>query len=278
MTLFREILDVLPPRWRELDVSDVEELRLRAGQSPVVVENGGQRQLPGLVRQEELDGILERATQHSSYSSIQTLRQGFVTLPGGHRIGVCGSAVVKNGEMTGFRQISSLCIRFARDVRREGGELLPFLTESSLIIGAPGAGKTTLLRSCIRALSASGRRVCVCDDRSEISAMTQGSAQFDLGPQTDVLTGLEKSEAMMMLLRVMDPQWIAADEITQKRDILAMEQISYCGVKLLATAHAASREELFSRPLYRELMALGVFRRLFVLRPDRQFSVQEAAL
>lgn len=136
----------------------------RAGQSPAVVENGTERRLAGLVRQEELSEILQRATQQSAYACTQSLRQGFVTLPGGHRIGVCGSAVVKNGELAGYQALSSLCIRFARDVRMDSARLLPNLTDSCLILGAPGAGKTTLLRACIRALSESGQRVSVCDD------------------------------------------------------------------------------------------------------------------
>ena len=234
-----------------------------------------ERRLAGLVRQEELSEILQRATQQSAYACTQSLRQGFVTLPGGHRIGVCGSAVVKNGELAGYQALSSLCIRFARDVRMDSARLLPNLTDSCLILGAPGAGKTTLLRACIRALSESGQRVSVCDDRGEISAMTQGKAQFDLGPQTDILTGLSKDEGMLLLLRAMNPMWIAADEITARRDLAAMETISYCGVRLLATAHAKDERELRLRPLYRELLTLGMFRRMFVLLPDRQFRCVE---
>ena len=143
MAAFQEILDVLPARYRTLDVSNVQELRLRAGQSPAVVENGAERRLAGLVRQEELSEILQRATQQSAYACTQSLRQGFVTLPGGHRIGVCGSAVVKNGELAGYQELSSLCIRFARDVRMDSARLLPNLTDSCLILGAPGSGKTT---------------------------------------------------------------------------------------------------------------------------------------
>ena len=143
------------------------------------------------------------------------------------------------------------------------------------LIGINGTGKTTLLRACIRALSESGQRVSVCDDRGEISAMTQGTAQFDLGPQTDILTGLSKDEGMLLLLRAMNPMWIAADEITARRDLAAMETISYCGVRLLATAHAKDERELRLRPLYRELLTLGMFRRMFVLLPDRQFRCVE---
>ena len=144
---FQEILDVLPARYRTLDVSNAQELRLRAGQSPAVVENGAERRLAGLVRQEELSEILQRATQQSAYACTQSLRQGFVTLPGGHRIGVCGSAVVKNGELAGYQALSSLCIRFARDVRMDSARLLPNLTDSCLILGAPRERR----RCCARA-------------------------------------------------------------------------------------------------------------------------------
>lgn len=205
MAAFQEILDVLPGRLQTLDFSDVQELRLRVGQAPAVLENGREQRLFGLVRPGELDGILQRATSYSVHACQDALRQGYVTLPGGHRVGVCGIVVTRNGEMTGFRTVSSLCIRFARDIRLDETALLPSLTESCLILGAPGAGKTTLLRACIRALSNSGERMCVCDDRGEISAMTDEGAQFDLGPQTDVLTGVSKSEGMMLLLRADEP-------------------------------------------------------------------------
>ena len=275
MDRFRAVLDVLPARYRDLPLENVSELRLRAGQAPALLEFGRERRLPGLVRTQELEEILQRATGRSVYASADTLRQGFVTLPGGHRIGICGSAVQKDGAMAGFSAVTSLCIRLSRDIRMDPAPLLQQLTDSALIIGPPGAGKTTLLRACIRALSEDGQRVCVADERGEIAASCGGTPQFDLGPQTDVLSGAEKSEGMMLLLRAMDPQWIAADEITARRDIEAMEQISYCGVHLLATAHARNAEELSGRPLYRELLNLRLFRRIFVLRPDRRYEVTE---
>ena len=275
MEAFEAVRSVLPPRLRGLDLSRASELRLRAGQAPALLVEGRERRLAGLVRPEELSEILRRAAGNSLYACADALRQGFLTLPGGHRVGVCGEAVQKGGAMTGFSSVSSLCIRLARDVRLDESRIVPHLSGSSLILGPPGSGKTTLLRACVRALSRAGQRVCVCDERGEIAAMTGGAAQFDLGPQTDVLSGAEKAGGMMMLLRAMDPQWIAADEITAQQDLLAMEKICYCGVKLLATAHAESPEELHARPLYRALLALEIFKTAFVLRPDRSFSVQE---
>lgn len=277
MQAFEEILDVLPPRYKDLDLSGVCEVHLRARQAPSVLQDGRERRLGGLVTREELSGIVQRATGCSLYACRESLRAGFLTLPGGHRIGLCGQVVVKDGAVTGFSSISSLCIRLARDVRLDEKKLLPGLQTSTLIIGPPGSGKTTLLRACIRALSFSGQRVCLADERGEVAAEGMGAAGFDLGPQTDVLTGGEKSQAMMMLLRAMSPGWIAADEITESRDIAAMGHISYCGVKLLATAHAENEDELSKRPLYRELLSLGVFRHLFVLRPDKSWYEAEVA-
>ena len=125
MAAFQEILDVLPGRLQTLDFSDVQELRLRVGQAPAVLENGREQRLFGLVRPGELDGILQRATSYSAHACQDALRQGYVTLPGGHRVGVCGIVVTRNGEMTGFRTVSSLCIRFARDIRLDETALLP---------------------------------------------------------------------------------------------------------------------------------------------------------
>ena len=275
MEAFEAVRSVLPPRYRGLDFSKVCELRLRAGQAPAIVIAQQERRLAGLVRPDELSEILRRATGNSLYACADALRQGFVTLSGGHRVGVCGEAVQKDGQMAGFSAVSSVCIRLARDVRLDEKLFLPHLSGSSLILGPPGSGKTTLLRACIRALSQSGQRVCVSDERGEIAAMREGRPQFDLGPQTDVLSNLSKAEGMMLLLRAMGPQWIAADEITAQCDIVAMEQISYCGVKLLATAHAGSIEELHARPLYRSLLSLEIFKTAFVLRPDRSFCVEE---
>ena len=144
-----------------------------------------------------------------------------------------------------------------------------------MLLGAPGAGKTTLLRDVIRLLSdRHGRRVCVVDDRQEIAACLDGMPQFDLGGNTDVLSGAPKGKSMELLLRSMNPQWIALDEITAEEDIQAILRASYCGVKFLATAHAGSRQELFSRPLYRRLMEAGIFRNLICLSADHRISIE----
>lgn len=270
-TILQDILPVLPARLhaplRHLEHLRPEDIRLRAGQPPGVYAAGHETPLAAApVTWQELEQVLMAATDHSYYAAAEQLADGFVTLPGGHRVGVCGTLAVRGGSAVSVRNISSVCIRLARDVPCA----VPELTRSTLLLGAPGSGKTTLLRACIRALSRRGQRVCVADERGEIAACVSGQPQMDVGPCTDVLTGGKKAQSMMMLLRAMRPDWIAVDEITAPEDIRVMEQASHCGVRFLATAHAFGRDELQKRPLYRGLCELDIFKTLWLLTPERQ--------
>lgn len=145
--------------------------------------------------------------------------------------------------------------------------------QSTLLAGPPGAGKTTLLRDTVRLLSAR-RRVCLVDERQEVAACLNGLPQFDLGENTDILSAAPKEQGIELLIRAMNPQWIALDEITAAGDVRAIVRASYCGVKFLATAHAANRQELFSRPLYRALMEEGIFRNLVFLSEDHKIRTE----
>ena len=147
--------------------------------------------------------------------------------------------------------------------------------QSVLLCGAPGSGKTTLLRDLIRQLSDRfGWRICVVDERLELAACASGVPQFRLGARTDVLSGAPKAAGIELLLRTMNPEWIAVDEITAEADIAAIRRASYCGVRFLATAHAADRRELESRPLYRALLEDGFFRMAAFLLPDRSVRIE----
>lgn len=275
-----EILRILPQAVQTalLSIPDlqVEELRLRVGQKPSVLYLSAERPLPvrSVLTQAELQQVLLNASAQSQYAVQEQLRSGYLSLPGGYRLGVCGSAVVQNGCMTGLREISSLALRVPHDIRHPPEQLLPYLQESCLLAGAPGSGKTTLLRSCIRSLSETGQRVAVVDERLELAGVVHGVPQFDLGPCTDVLSGCPKGEGVLMLLRSMNPQWLAVDEITQPEDLAAIRQAGGCGVKLLATIHAGSAEELKNKPLCRELFSLGIFRQVLYLDKNRAFHAE----
>lgn len=276
----RQAADLLPAWMRgplerlpQVEQAMAEEIRLRAGQPMTVVVPVGEVPIPGAdrpIRPGDLSLVLEVATRASAHTALDRVRNGFVTAQGGHRIGLCGSVVLREGTAYNLRQLSSLCIRVARQVPGAASPIVDALrtaggVESTLILSPPGGGKTTLLRDLIRALSVGeggpALRVGVADERGELAALWEGMPQLDVGPHTDVLDGGPKAEGLMMLLRGMGPQVLAADEITAPADIAALEAAANCGVALLATAHARDETDLRRRSLYRTLLDRGIFRK-----------------
>ena len=253
-----------------------EEYRLRRGQPLSVLLPTGEVAAEGPVLTEvHLRQVLEQASQHSAHTVLDRVQRGFVTLRGGHRIGLCGTAVRRDGQIITLQYLSSLSIRIARQVTGQAPKVLPSITESgiphsTLILAPPGAGKTTLLRDLIRGISSGETgiplRVGVADERGELAALWQGEPQMDIGPHTDVMDGCSKAEGISILLRGMNPQVVAVDEITERQDAEALLEAAGCGVALLATAHGSSGEDLRRRPVYRMLLEAGVFRRLIVIR------------
>lgn len=245
-----------------------EEVRLRAGEEMTVLLPWGERTCGIRVEQDDLETMCNLAAEFSRYSTMDTLCRGYITLKGGCRAGFCGTVVMKDGRAVNLRDFSSAVIRIAREKRGIADALVSQLFRNggfrnTLILSPPGGGKTTLMRELVRCLSAGeatvGKRIGLADERGEIAALRQGIPQLDVGPRTDVLDGCPKAEAVMMLLRCMNPQIVAVDEITAREDLLAMTMAANCGVGLLATIHAESVEELKRKPLYAELLAAGVF-------------------
>ncbi len=265
----------------------LEELRLRRGLPMTALLPGGETETDGPpVGGEELRQVVENATQSSAHTALDKVCQGFVTLRGGHRLGLCGTVVRKDGQIATLRELSSLSVRVARAVEGLAGPLLPQLTGAGRGLGTrirapPGAGKTTLLRDLVRALSdgetGAPLRVAVADERGEIAALWRGEPQLYVGRRTDVLDGCAKAEGLSILIRGMNPQAAAVDEITRPEDTQAVIEAAGCGVALIATAHGAGPDDLGRRPAYRELLAAGVFRRLVVLErrgPERAARVE----
>ena len=265
--------------------SQIEELRLRVGLPMAAVLPEGERALAGPpVTQQELEQLLELASRASVHAVLDQLSRGYLTVQGGHRVGLCGSVALEDGAVRTIRKLSSAAVRVARQFPGAAEEVLPSLLEgrrleSALILAPPGLGKTTLLRDLVRAVSAGEgappRRVGVADERGEIAALFDGVPQLDVGPRTDVMEGCPKAWGLMTLLRGMNPQVLAVDEITAPEDVAALVSAAGCGVTLLATAHGAGREDLSRRKLYRGLLEEGVFRRLVRIRREAGRRIYE---
>ena len=274
MCAWKELLSILPPGLRReagaFEKEKLQELRLRINAPPEMVLSGKSQWLTEKVSRDDLNFVINTASRYSPWSA-STAAKGYITAPGGHRIGLCGEAVCKNGEVAGIRNVNSLCIRVARDFYGIGKRAAE-LSGSVLILGAPGWGKTTLLRDLIRQISEKAC-VSVVDERGEL--FPDG---FETGKRTDILTGCSKQAGIEMLLRTMGPDYVAVDEITAEADSMALLQASNCGVRLLATAHAASAQDFRRRCVYRPLIENKVFENLLVLREDKSYSVERMAL
>ncbi len=252
---------------------------MRRGYPMTAVLLNGECPLGGRpVTEGDLRDVIECASQASAHTVLEQVQKGFVTLKGGHRIGLCGTVNRREGMVVSLRHLSSLSIRVARAVEGIAKEFLPWLIEnghfkSTLILGPPGSGKTTLLRELIRVLSdgqgIAAHRVGVADERGEIAALWQGEPQFRIGRQTDVVDGCPKAEGLSMLLRGMNPQILASDEITHPSDISAMTEAAGCGVALLATAHGGNIDDLKRRAVYRTLISEDIFQRIVLIENER---------
>ena len=266
---WEELLKILPAWIRsetdQLGKETLQELRLRLGEPPELVLDRNSRWITGKVSPQDLDFCIHAASRYSPWSA-ETISEGFLTAPGGHRIGLCGTAADWNGRNGGLRRVESLCIRVARDFPGIAGGL--DVKGSLLILGPPGWGKTTLLRDLIRQRSRT-ETVAVVDERGELFP-----AGITRGHRMDVLTGERKSRGILRLLRTMGPQCIAVDEITAREDRDALCQAAGCGVSLLATAHGNSLDVFCSRPDNAPLVQSGIFDYGVILNRDWSYRTE----
>lgn len=267
---WKELLGILPA-WLRSDVDKfgrdhLQELRLRCNAPPELVMCGGAQWLSKAVSAEDIRFCVNTASRYSPWSA-GTSAQGYITAPGGHRMGLCGEVVYQNGCVTGMREIHSVCIRIARDFPGIGKDAAQY-GGSLLILGAPGWGKTTLLRDLAR-LIAEKETVTVIDERGELFPVG-----IPRGKRMDILTGCPKPAGLDMAVRTMAPKYIALDEITAEADTQAVIHAVGCGIRLLATAHATDVQDLHRRPIYRMLWENRVFDRLVVLHSDKSYHME----
>lgn len=272
----------LLPHWMRTEVDHygrdtLQELRIRTGMQPEMLCHKGNYTLARRASREDIAFSINAASAYSPWAA-GTIKRGYITAAGGHRIGVCGLATVLDNKMSGISVPTSVCIRVARDYERIAQKAAD-ISGSTLIIGPPGSGKTTLLRDLIRCKSDKGLgSISVVDEREELFPIFKGQACFYPGENTDILSGCSKSEGIEAVLRNMNPEYIAVDEITGKEDCDALLHAGWCGVNLLATAHAGSIYDLRNRPVYKPLVDKKLFTTIILLHKDKSWTAERIIL
>lgn len=267
----------------------ITEIRLRTG-LPLMIATGSSDNMVAeaghlvqdncqalIITQADLLKTLQIISRNSLYALENEVRSGFITIVGGHRVGLAGQALLEGGQVKSLKNISSLNIRVAREVKGCADSLMPWLSNqgqalSALILSPPRCGKTTIVRDIARQLSTgvqtlglAGMQVGIVDERSEIAASQHGTPTMDIGPRTDILDGCPKATGMLMLIRSMAPQVIITDELGREEDALAVEEALHAGVNVIATAYGRSVAEMKRRPHVGRLVDKGYFDRLITL-------------
>lgn len=305
----KDIIPVLPMNLRRIITTAgseilgrLEEIRLRAikplalglDSGDVFITEGGEAVTdPGRayrVSEEDVERCIGLISGSSIYALEEEIKNGYITIPGGHRVGIAGKAVLDSGKVKTLKYFSGINIRISREIKGAARSLLPRIIDRekgsilhTLIFSPPRCGKTTVLRDAVRlisegipALGLPGQTVGLVDERSEIAGCYHGIPQRDIGLRTDVLDGCPKAEGMIMLLRSMGPTVIATDEIGRAEDVRALEEVLNAGVKVIFTVHGSSLEELAARPALNYLFRLGVVERYVQLGRNKRAGVIKA--
>ena len=251
---------------------NIQEIRIRAEAPIAVLADGkihtGQSVLSG----DAVQRLAQRLCQNSVYAKQEEMKNGFITLEGGHRVGFCGRTILENGRVRYLTDISSINIRIAHQIIGAADCVLPYIVHgrnvhNTLIVSPPACGKTTLLRDIARQLGSEkyGFRVGIADERGEIAAMHRGVPQNDIGIYTDVYDGCPKADAMQMLLRGMSPRVVITDELGGEEDEAAVRQLVHAGVRVICSLHGTGREDALARPGIGALLHAGIFRKVVTL-------------
>ncbi|NLL76770.1 MAG: stage III sporulation protein AA [Clostridiales bacterium] len=267
---------------------ELQEIRLRIGREVIAIlqnkewyltENGQvteSKENTYHISERDMEAILNHICEYSVYAFADEIKQGFLTIPGGHRIGLAGQVILQeNNKIRNMKHIGYMNIRISHEIKGVADAILPYIYENgklldSLLISPPGCGKTTLLRDMIRQISdgnsyAQGMDVGVVDERSEIAGSYMGKPQNDVGMRTDILDACPKVLGMMMLIRSMAPKVVAVDELGCEEDAKAICQVMQCGSKIIATIHGDSLTDVMNKSFLHNLIENKIFGRYILL-------------
>lgn len=290
----KDILKYFPEKIKnviEENLADLnlEEIRIR-NNKPIILKSSNQEKLIRYYpNSDEMMTILQLICENSIYTYQKQIAEGFVTLKGGHRVGLSGSCVMEKGEVINISYISSFNFRISRQIIGCSKNALKYILDmnkkivkNTLIVSPPGSGKTTLLRDVIRQISSGiksvkfkGQTVGVVDERGEIASLYRGEAQNEIGSKTDVIENTTKSIGMKMLIRSMAPEVIVADEIGGQNDIEVIKYAICSGCKGIFTAHGASFDDIYMNPVLKELVNSHIFEIIMFLNPKQRGDILE---
>ncbi|MBV1816967.1 stage III sporulation protein AA [Clostridium cochlearium] len=277
----KEILEILPKEIKNqlnaFNFKNIQEIRIRA-EKPIIVKEGSNEVITNyMATLEDISSVVKRMSSYSIYAYDDEIKQGYITIKGGHRVGICGKCVLDGEKVKTIKYPASLNIRICREVEGCSNKILPYVLKSSMventiIISPPNCGKTTLLRDIaknlsngIKRLNLRGVKVCVIDERSEIASCVNGVPQLNIGLRTDVLDSCPKSQGIMMAIRSMSPEVIVCDEIGSREDIESIIKAMNSGVKLITTVHGYDVEDIYEREVFKEAIENKVFQKAIVL-------------
>lgn len=279
----KDLIKLLPVTMtKEIETSDInfktiQEIRLKIEKPIIIEDNLGEHMLSYSVTRDDMKVITQRISNYSIYAFEEELKQGYITIEGGHRIGISGDCVIKDGSVKTIKNIYSLNMRISREIIGCGLKYIPYIISkgkilNTIIISPPKCGKTTILRDLARIISngdrnlnLNGKKVSIIDERSEIAGCYKGVPQLDVGLRTDIYDNCIKSEGIIMAIRALSPEVVICDEIGRSGDIESLVQALNSGVNVITTIHGFSLQDLFNRPVFKELIDNNVFKRALIL-------------
>ncbi|MEH7249679.1 stage III sporulation protein AA [Neobacillus niacini] len=267
-----DLISKIPPNQKE----ELEEIRFRINRPIEITMKGAPLFLSYIIREEDAFHFMNKISQFSIYTLEEELKRGYITVSGGHRIGLAGKVILEDGKVKAIRDIASFNIRIAKEKVGIAEKITSFIFKNSwmhtMIIGPPQTGKTTLLRDIARIISTGNHekgidayKVGIVDERSEIAGCVNGIPQMSFGHRLDVLDACPKAEGMMMMIRSMSPDVLVVDEIGRKEDAEAIQEAVHAGIKLIMTTHGFSLDEVRNRPSLKTVLDQNIFQRFIVL-------------